>query len=212
MAHRSRTFRYFVYFAALILVAAVANAFWVSRVSFLRSAAEYWIVSDPEGPADAAAIFGGGVETRPFAAAEYYRKRLVHKSLVSNVRVRKTEALGVLPLHADLNRAVLTKLGVPDNDIETFGNELSNSYEEALALKKWALRNGARSIIVPTEIFSSRRVRWICNREFAGLMTSVNIIALDDPEFSRTGWWRNENGVISFQNEIVKYLYYRVRY
>ena len=196
----------------LLLVAAVMTACWVNRISVLRSAAAYWIVSDPEGPADAVAILGGGLETRPFAAAEYYREGLTHRILLSNVRIRKTEVLGVLPPHADLNRAVLIKLGVREPDIELFGKDLSNTYEEAIALRRWALLNGVSSIIVPTEIFPSRRVHWILNREFAGLKTSLRIVALDDPEFSRTDWWKNESGVISFQNEIIKYMYYRLKF
>ena len=51
----------------------------------------------------------GVEETRPFAAADYYRKGLAHKILVSNVRARKVETFGVSPLQADLNRPVLIK-------------------------------------------------------------------------------------------------------
>jgi uncharacterized SAM-binding protein YcdF (DUF218 family) len=163
--------------ALSILLAAALTACWAYRVSVLQGAAAYWIVSDPEGSADAVAVLGGGVETCPFAAADYYRNGLAHKSLVSNVRVRKVGTLGVSPLQADLNRAVLIKLGVPANDIELLGQELSNTYEEALALRECALLNNARSIIVPTESFPSRRVRWIFNREFAGLRTFVRIAA-----------------------------------
>jgi uncharacterized SAM-binding protein YcdF (DUF218 family) len=212
MNQSSRNSRKFWVLAILLLFAATVTACWVNRVSVLQGAAAYWIVSDHEGTADAVAILGGGVETRPFAAAEYYRKGLVHRILLSNVRIRKIEALGLLPLHADLNKAVLIKLGVPDADIELFGKDLSSTYEEAVALRTWALLNDARSIIVPTEIFPSRRVDWILNREFAGLRTSLHVVALDDPEFSRTDWWKNEGGVISFQNEIIKYLYYRLKF
>jgi uncharacterized SAM-binding protein YcdF (DUF218 family) len=211
----SQTFRNrrrFWLLAILLLVVAAAMDGWVNRITVLRSAAAYWIVSDPEGPADAVAILGGGVETRPFAAAEYYRNGLARKVVLSSVRVREVEKLGLLPLHSDLNQAVLIKLGVPAVDIELFGKELSNTYEEAVALRGWAVLHNVRSIIVPTEIFPSRRVRWILNREFAGTSIFLRIIALDDPEFSRTNWWKNESGIISFQNEIIKHIYYRLKY
>jgi uncharacterized SAM-binding protein YcdF (DUF218 family) len=191
MKRSSRIWLYGWALSLLFIFVVVAIA-WANRVSLLQSAAAYWIVSDAEGPADAIAILGGGVETRPFAAALYYHDGLAHKILVSNVRIRKVEALGVLPLHADLNRAVLIKLGVPEADIELFGKNLSNTYEEVLALRRWALFNKAHSIIVPTEIFPSRRVRWIFNREFAGTTASLRIIALDDPDFSRYDWWRTK--------------------
>ena len=139
--------------AACLLLAAVCAAVWFDREALLRGIAELWIVSDTIGPADAAVIFGGGLEVRPFAAAEYYQKGLVKKILVSNSRVDRSETLGVLPSHAAMNRSVLLKLGVPEAAIETFGSDLTNTYQEAVALREWALRAHARSVIVPTQEF-----------------------------------------------------------
>jgi uncharacterized SAM-binding protein YcdF (DUF218 family) len=206
---RRHPFRATVLLTFLIVVAIGS---WFGRAGLLRGAAEHWIVSDPLVPSDAMAILGGGVETRPFAAAEYYHNGLSPKVIVSNVRINKVEALGVLPLHTDLNRAVLIKLGVPETKIETFGTGLSNTYEEAVALRDWAVLNNARSIIVPTESFSSRRVRWILNHELATTGTAVRVVALDDPLFSRAAWWKSDIGIISFQNETIKYIYYRIAY
>jgi uncharacterized SAM-binding protein YcdF (DUF218 family) len=170
-----------------------------------------WIVSDPVEPADAVAIFGGGVEDRPFAAAAYYRKDLVKKILISNVRESPAERLGVIATHTAMNRQILVELGVPERDIETFGTNLSNTYQEALALREWARRAGVHSIIVPTEIFAARRLRWILDRIF-GENAVIRVPALDPPEYRDDDWWKHESGVVAFQNEIIKYLYYRLKY
>jgi uncharacterized SAM-binding protein YcdF (DUF218 family) len=193
------------------LTAALGAAAWFGREPLLRSAADLWIVSDQVAHADAVAVFGGGLEYRPFAAAEYYRRGLVRKVLLSNIGSGPAERLGVLESHAEHNRKVLLKLGVPETDIETFGSALSNTYEEALALRDWAARAGARSIIVPTEIFSARRVRWTLHRVFTegGI---IRVAALDPLEYRRDDWWKNERGLIAFQNEIIKYVYYRFKY
>src|SRR5262249_57698238 len=55
--------------AALIMVG-LAGLAWVERESLLRGAADLWLVSDPVGPADIAVVLGGGLDVRPFAAAE----------------------------------------------------------------------------------------------------------------------------------------------
>src|SRR5271166_5951090 len=89
---------------SLVLVA-LAVAAWYGRAFLLRSAADFWIVSDPLAPADAVAVFGGGLENRPFAAAAYYRQGLVKKILISNVREGPAEQLGVLLPHTAINRA-----------------------------------------------------------------------------------------------------------
>jgi uncharacterized SAM-binding protein YcdF (DUF218 family) len=197
--------------ALLALIVVLGAAAWFGRAPLLRSAADLWIVSDPVAPADAVAIFGGGLEYRPFAAAEYYRRGLARKILLSNIGSSRAERLGVLESHVEHNRKVLLKLGVPETDIETFGSALSNTYEEALALRDWAARRGARSIIVPTEIFSARRVRWMLHRVFTdgGI---IRVPALDPLEYRRDDWWKNERGLIAFQNEIIKYVYYRFKY
>lgn len=177
----------------------------------LRGVASGWIVSDPLEPADAAAIFGGGLEDRPFAAAKYYKAGLVKRIALSNVGESPAEKLGVELSHTAANRAVLLKLGVPEDAITVFGENLANTRMEAVALHRWALENGVHSIIVPTEIFPSRRVDWMLRRIFAGDAV-IRVVALDPLEYDRTDWWRHEGGVIGFQNELIKYLYYRTHF
>jgi uncharacterized SAM-binding protein YcdF (DUF218 family) len=194
------------------LLAAFCAAVWFGRETLLRGAAELWVVSDTVAPADAVAIFGGGLGVRPFAAAEYYKKGITNKILVSNVGLEKAELLGIVASHTALNRSVLLKLGVPETAIETFGFRLSNTYQEAVALREWAVRTHARSVIVPTQAFSSRRVRWVVERELAGTGIQVNVPPLDDTAYGLSDWWKDEKAVIEFQNEVLKYVYYRFKY
>ena len=78
---------------AVILIIVIA---WLVRVPLLQGAARAWIVTDePLTPADAVIVLGGGVETRPFAAAEYYRTGLAPRVLVSDVRLSRSEKLGM---------------------------------------------------------------------------------------------------------------------
>jgi len=197
--------------ALLLALAATGMVAWFAREPLLRSAADLWIVSDPLAPADAVAVLGGGLETRPFIAADYYRRGLAKKVLISNIRESRAEQLGVVMSHLAANRQVLLRLGVPESDIGTFGANLSSTREEALALREWAQRTGSRSLIVPTEIFSARRVRWILHRVLGDAVT-VRVAALDPTNYRRDDWWREVEGLVAFQNEVVKYLYYRVKY
>ena len=111
------------------------------------------------------------------------------------------------------NRNILLKLGVPDSAIVTFGTANKNTWEEAVALKGWADRNAVSVLIIPTEVFSARRVRWTFRRAFAGTAVRIEVPSFDPPtEYTRTEWWKSEEGVIAFQNEVLKYLYYRLNY
>ena len=109
------------------------------------------------------------------------------------------------------NRQVLLKLGVPESASEVFGSSVTNTYSEVAALHQWAVDAGVHSIIVPTEIFPSRRVAWTLHHVF-GKEIVVRVVALDPLDYDRTNWWRSEGGVVGFQNEIIKYFYYRAKY
>ncbi len=200
--------------AALALLAAIVGLTlggWFARVSVLRSAAELWIVSDRPLPADAAVVLGGGLEDRPFAAAEYYRRGLVKKILVSNVRLGPAERLGVAKSETALVQEVLRNLGVPEGDVEVFGANLSSTHDEAVALRDWAQHDDARRLLVPTEIFAARRVRWMLHRVL-GDQTVIAVQALDPPDYNRNDWWQHSQGLIAFETEILKYIYYRLKY
>jgi uncharacterized SAM-binding protein YcdF (DUF218 family) len=193
-----------------LTVAGTAGA-WIARSAILRGVASWWIVSDPIEASDAVAVFGGGLENRPFAAAQYYREGLVKRVLLSNVRASRAENLGIEISHVEANRRVLLKLGVPDSAIELFGDSLASTHQEAMALRQWAVAAGAHSIIVPTSIFESRRLAWMLHRAF-GSDAVVRVVALEPLDYSRADWWHSEGGIISFQNEIIKYVYYRANY
>jgi uncharacterized SAM-binding protein YcdF (DUF218 family) len=199
-------------FAIVLVFAVVCAGAWISRKELLRGAAELWIVSDPITPADAIVVLGGG-EERPFVAADLYAKGLAKKVLVSQVKESPSVEIGVLTSDTDDMEKVLLKLGVPGSAIKTFGKANKNTRDEAVALKSWADRNAASVFIIPTEIFPARRVRWIFRREFYGTGVRIEIPSFDPSRlYTRADWWKNENGAIAFQNEVIKYLYYRLKY
>jgi uncharacterized SAM-binding protein YcdF (DUF218 family) len=185
---------------------------WVARAPLLRGLADVWVISDEVTHADAVAVLGGGLDVRPFVAADLYRQGLVDKVLVSSNGKDRAALIGAIEGHTDANRQVLLKLGVPDSAIETFGLDNRNTRDEAIALREWADRHGASTIIVPTEVFAARRVRWIFQQEFAGRGIHIEVPSYEPPEYSKAAWWRTPGGLISFQNEVIKYVYYRLQY
>jgi uncharacterized SAM-binding protein YcdF (DUF218 family) len=193
-----------------MMVVCLCLAIWIERDPLLRGMADLWIVSDTVTQADAAVVLGGGLEVRPFAAADLYRKGLVNKVLISQVGDDPVVSIGVFLNHTEANRQVLLKLGVPADAIETFGTDNKNTMDEAFALRAWAERNNASSFIIPTENFSARRVRFIFRRELAA--EKIEVMSLKPPHYTKDDWWKSDTGLIAFQNEIIKYIYYRIKY
>jgi hypothetical protein len=181
--------------AVLAVAVVLGTGAWFGREPLLFSAAYLWIASDPSGPADAVAVFDGGPADRPLAAAQYYREGLVKEILVDSLD----------------SEAILLELGTPASAIETFGNALRNTHQEVFALRAWLEHRNLRSIIVPTEIFSTRRVSWTLHRAFPSKFM-VRVIALDLPDYNRENWWQHRQGVTAFKTEVIKYLYYLLVY
>ena len=197
---------------AILLLAVLVAGVWFERAPLLRGAADLWIVSDPVTRSDVVAVLGGQIEVRPFAAAELYQKGLVTKILVSQVAEARSANIGAISGHSEANRLLLLKLGVPDTAIEMFGQANRSTKDEASALRNWADQHHVSRITIPTEIFAARRVRWIFNREFAGSSVQFEVPSFEPREYTRAEWWKTEAGMNAFQNEIMKYLYYRLKY
>ena len=187
---------------------------WIERAPLLRGAANLWIVSDAISLADAAVVLGGDLDVRPFAAAELYRQGLIKQVLVSQVDDNYYPAvtIGVVPHHTEANRQVLLKLGVPATAIETFGTANKNTKDEAAALRAWAMRHHPSALIIPMDIFAARRVRWIFDREFSEQPIRIEVPSYAPPDYSATNWWHSDSAIVAFQNEILKYIYYRLKY
>ena len=157
-------------------------------------------------------VLGGGLDIRPFAAAELYHKGLVKKVLVSQVTDGRAVAIGAQPGHTEVNRQVLLKLDVPADAIETFGSLNRNTKEEAVALLEWTRRHGSRAVIIPVGNFEARRVRWTFRHEFAGQPVRIEVSAFDSPQYVRANWWKDDPLIALFAIEILKFIHYRLKY
>ena len=182
------------------------------RAPLLRGAANAWIVNEPLAKADVIVLLGGGRETRPFEAAKLYHQGLASKILIMNPKFEPTTKMGLIPSDADLTRQILTKQGVPASALVILPNEVTSSYEECVSFQDWAKTNAVKSMIIPTDIFHTRRVRWLFRKKLKDTGIQVRVDAVPMRKYNARDWWHNENGVIAFQNEIIKYAYYRIKY
>lgn len=184
----------------------------------LRGLAEWWVVSDPLDRADAIVVLSGRLDVRPFAAAALYQRWMAPQVLFSRAAPGPIDALRLRLLPQQKERPVrylvslLGRLGVPDEAMVEFGQGVSSTYDEARALIDWARSSGAKSLIIPTDKFTTRRIRWIFQRQLGPMGVRVMVQAVEPPEYKVDEWWRSTNGLIEFQNEVIKYVYYRFKY
>jgi uncharacterized SAM-binding protein YcdF (DUF218 family) len=182
------------------------------RAPLLTGFANAWIVNDAPEKADAIVVLGGGVECRPAAAARLYKEGFAPKILIMDVDLSPIEEMGVKQSEKSVTRLILLREGVPESAIETVGRAVHNTYQESVGVKEWAKQNGAKRLLIATEIFHTRRVRWLFRKQFRGTGTELRVAAVQPWEYRSTNWWQNEHGLIDFQNEWLKLPYYWVKY
>jgi uncharacterized SAM-binding protein YcdF (DUF218 family) len=111
-----------------------------------------------------------------------------------------------------LTLKILTHEGVPETAVERVGHAVHNTSEESLAVRDWAKTHGATRLLITTEIFHTRRVKWLFRKRFEATGTDVRLVAAQPVEYATTNWWQVEPGLIAFQNEWMKLPYYWAKY
>jgi uncharacterized SAM-binding protein YcdF (DUF218 family) len=202
--------RRFLGLLAVMLVVVVSC--WVFRQTLLQGLAEAWEVDSPLEKADAILVLGGGVDVRPFEAARLFKEGYAHQVMVAVSPLKRTAMLGLAKAHGELNREVLLHEGVPESAVITLGRDLNNTFQEARALRDWVAAHPCKSVIIPTEAIHTRRVRWVFEKVMAGSGCRVLVKSVAHPEYGPHDWWMTEAGVVAVQNEVLKYVYYRLKY
>jgi uncharacterized SAM-binding protein YcdF (DUF218 family) len=184
----------------------------VFRAPLLRGAADIWIVSDHLSRADVIVVLGGGTETRPFEAARLFHQGLAPRILLTNPKPAPSTQAGLIPTEAALANSILIKEEVPAMDIYVTADIVTNTYEESIAVRNWCKTNGVKRVIIPTDFFHTRRVRWLFCKQLKPPGIQVEVEAVPVREYTAQDWWKHEEGVTAFQNEILKYAFYRIKY
>jgi uncharacterized SAM-binding protein YcdF (DUF218 family) len=182
------------------------------RAPLLTGLAEAWVVNEPVARADAIVVLGGGVENRPFAAARLFHDGVAPRILYMDVKPGPAEELGVALSEKELTRRILLSNNVPGTALLAIGTNVASTYDESQAVRAWATQSGATSIVITTDLFHTRRARWIFHHELRDTPVKIYVVAVEPVRYKINDWWRNEEGLIQFQNEIIKSVYYWFEY
>lgn len=202
---RARKWRWIARLA--ILVAASALVLW-SRASWLTWSARFLDVADPPPRADCVMVLGGGSDTRPFVAAEWFLRGKTSALLVPTVSVPPELVEGaILPDHEVIRRVLLAQ-GVPPQAITLLPGECSSTRDEARALAAYLTSRPGVSVAIVTNSLYTRRTRSIMRRQLGANAQRVFFIAAPTDRFDPTNWWQLEEGFQCYATEYVKLVAY----
>ncbi len=199
--------RLLIFFASLALSGFLI---FLLRAPILRAAAGLWIINETPVRADAIVIPGGGLQNRPSAAARLYNRGLAPKIVIFRVQPGPCVRQGLTPTEQECTRQLLIAEGVPAEAIVEIGHDVASTRDESHAIRDWANTANPASLLITTDPFHTRRLRWIFERNLKDSDTSLTITTAPRKEYTPDNWWTTESGLIDFQNEIIKSIYYRI--
>lgn len=114
---------------------------------------------------------------------------------------------------ASVSAEMLKKFGVPDDLVQMVPSRVidrERTYSSAVALRDWFREHNTpvHSINVLTEGPHARRTRLLYQKAF-GKNMAVGIIAVSNPDYDPTQWWRYSDGVREVIGESIAYIYAR---
>ena len=181
-------------------------------------AARALIVSAPLDSADAIVLLRGSstyVE-RTQNAALLYRLRRAPLVLLTDDHTQGgwSSAVQRNPYFVERATDELIKQGVPVEKIRIIPGMPSGTHDEVLVIKDYASAQRLRSLLVVTSAYHSRRALRRLHQAFAGTETVVGLDPV--PPGSQTPspafWWLQVEGWRIVGGELVKLVYYRLKY
>jgi uncharacterized SAM-binding protein YcdF (DUF218 family) len=179
-------------------------------------AARFLITDTPLKRADVIVVMSGSAvyKERTHRAADYFHQGLSDRILLTNDNLRGewSSAEQRNPFFYERARDNLLLLGVPAERIDVLHRPVTNTYDEAEALKEYAVANKLRSLLVVTSAYHSRRALWTLARVFAstGIEIGLQSVQTGEQTPAPLTWWLHLRGWEMVGGEYVKNVYYRV--
>ena len=196
--------------AVLIVVVLMVVA---TRSWWLPVPGEWLDVSGPVEPADIIFVLSGQSLWRAKGAARLYQQHYAPHVVASagNTTDLLLLVTGERITESDALDRMLTRLGVP-RDVTTIIGGSTSTREDADVFGRYVRSHHVQSAIVVTSHLHSRRARWTIRRALDDFSIKVQFVEADQPFFTASQWWQNEDGLVTVFGEYLKFAFYLTHY
>src|SRR3989338_11303428 len=105
-------------------------------------------------------------------------------------------------------KRALRFLGLEENaPVEIIEAEVSSTYDEAVAIRRWMTQQGLKSMLLVTEEYHSRRALMIFQLVFRGTGIAIYPVVVNNPQYEPRFWWRHEDDVKRVLEEYVSLVF-----
>jgi uncharacterized SAM-binding protein YcdF (DUF218 family) len=185
------------------------GAAYVFRGPILIAIGKWFVVDEPAVAGDFIYLLNGDEHTRPFHAAQLYAQGLAPRIVVAREEPRRAEAMGLAPNGTAVSVEVMRRLGVPDSAITVIPvpGGVTSTHDEGEVLLAYLKEHPAKRVLVVTSMFHTRRAQWTFGRVLGDFPVDVRMVAAPDERFDETNWWQHEQGLLRYNEEIVKFVH-----
>lgn len=184
------------------------SALYLTRALWLPPIGAFLIVADPLTPAEVVLPLAGDLE-RVYYAAKLHQAGYAERVLLTNLPLETQTARDA---HLRRVRAIATAVGVPEAQLVVVPEIALSTFEEAQNVRAELERLGARSLLVVTSPWHTRRARMGLRAAFQGsdIRLSVRPVppgALPPGElhpYSARTWWRAPSTLVTTLEEYLK--------
>jgi uncharacterized SAM-binding protein YcdF (DUF218 family) len=114
-------------------------------------------------------------------------------------------------VEAALTHHFMLSLGVPDEQVDTL-TQSHSTRDEAEEILNFCKAKQLKRVMIISSAFHMRRVRWVFEDLFEEAGIEVLFHGASSKDYDSSNWWKNEEGLIMANNEMVKLIYYLIKY
>ena len=185
---------------------------WSMRESILSSVGRFLISTDEQQSAQRIFVLGGNSYDRGYKAARLWHQGMAPKVLCTGDHIPTSiKSIGDSVSLADLAAIRVRSLDVDSVNVEAHTVGTSTMEESEFILQK-CLDNGWNKIILISDLFHTRRLRYVFEDKFRENGIQVIIIGAESSNYDEAQWWNYEEGLIMVNNEYIKLFYYIWKY
>ena len=196
----------------LLIVGTLLGGLYLARSAILPMAARWLDVGEKPQAADYVMVLAGEENTRPFVAAAILKTGLAKKVLLTHVKRSDDVVQGLSPPIHQINRHILVRRGVAQEDIVILGRQIGHTFGEAEALARFLETSPEARVTVVTSNYHTRRARWVFTRVLEERSHQVSFVSAPAYHFREENWGQIDRGVRTVVGEYLKFAFYGVRY
>lgn len=201
-----RWFRWFLYVFTILFLT------YLFRFPLLRASGNFLVAADKPVRTEVCFVLGGNSFERGLTAIELSKVFPGQKFVATGGNFPlQIQALNSKMYEAELTKLFMSSKGVPEADIGTLTASTS-TMEESEEILSYCKEHGLKNISVLTSSFHLRRTRWVFEKKFKKEGINVSFFSSPTENFDSDNWWKYEQGLITWNNEYLKLLYYLIKY